>query len=168
MYPTFLFRSPLRPNTRWLLLRGIPLTEMNYPKIGVQGFSLGNLQLTTDELVWTSGERQVQAEIQTRETACSQSLVVKVKLCSEERGEKLVQSIHLLFQLRFDCFRHYQDYESEFVVCFLHFRLPKYLKSTTSPEGTTGTRGASDYHDYSRVCLFLKARKHVSGLTTSC
>ncbi len=46
-------------------LAGSHLIEMNYPKIGVQGYSLGNLQLTTDELVWTSADnsRQGRAEI---------------------------------------------------------------------------------------------------------
>lgn len=34
--------------------------KMNFSKIGVQGFSLGSLQLTTDELIWTSADKSRQ------------------------------------------------------------------------------------------------------------
>lgn len=33
---------------------------MNFAKIGVQGYSLGNLQLNSDELVWTSADKSRQ------------------------------------------------------------------------------------------------------------
>lgn len=39
---------------------------MNFAKIGVQGYSLGNLQLNSDELIWTSADKSRQVtEIQT-------------------------------------------------------------------------------------------------------
>lgn len=41
-------------------------STMNFAKIGVQGYSLGNLQLNSDELIWTSSDksRQERNEIQ--------------------------------------------------------------------------------------------------------
>ena len=33
---------------------------MNFAKIGVQGYSLGNLQLNSDELIWTSSDKSRQ------------------------------------------------------------------------------------------------------------